>query len=300
MIESNQPYISIIIPTYRRPRHLAGCLHSLSCLDYPRDCFEVIVVDDGSHAPPAGVVADFHEHLDVMLLTQKHAGPATARNTGAAKAKGEVLAFTDDDCEPATDWLRLLAKRLAATPNCAVGGLVINKLSDNPFSTTSQMLIDYLYAYYNADPDRAHFLATNNLALPADLFHGVGGFDAKFSRAAGEDREFCERWINQGYRMIYAPEVLIFHAHSLTARTFIRQQFNYGVGAFLFHKKCSCQTNRLRKLQKPLSFYVNLLRYPFSIAQSQKRFTLAMLLLLSQLGTAAGYFRGRVERNQTI
>ncbi|MFC1578256.1 glycosyltransferase [Thermodesulfobacteriota bacterium] len=131
--ESNRPFISIIIPTYKRPERLAVCLKSLSRLDYPRERFEVIVVDDGSRKPPETVIAEFQGDFDVMLFTQIHAGPATARNTGAAQAKGEVLAFTDDDCEPAADWLQTLAQRFAATPNCAIGGRALNGLPDNPF-----------------------------------------------------------------------------------------------------------------------------------------------------------------------
>jgi len=69
----------------------------------------VIVVDDGSEMPLEAVVAAFHDQLDVTLLTEPHAGPATARNTGAVRAKGEFLAFTDDDCTPASDWLQTLA-----------------------------------------------------------------------------------------------------------------------------------------------------------------------------------------------
>ena len=61
MVNSNQSFFSIIIPTYRRPERLAVCLQALACLDYPRNRFEIIVVDDGSPTPPATMVADFSE-----------------------------------------------------------------------------------------------------------------------------------------------------------------------------------------------------------------------------------------------
>src|SRR5688572_17617375 len=113
-MEPRQPIFSIIIPTRNRSGHLAACLKSLARLDYPCDRFEVIVVDDGSETPVDGVVAAIRERIDVSLATQAHAGPATARNRGAAGAKGEFLAFTDDDCAPASDWLQRLAARFAA------------------------------------------------------------------------------------------------------------------------------------------------------------------------------------------
>jgi len=289
MAQSILPFFSIIIPTYRRPDRLADCLHSLAYLDYPRDHFEVIVVDDGSLTPPETVVADFFNQFDVMLLTQTHAGPAMARNTGAARARGEILAFTDDDCEPAVDWLRRLAKRFTATPDCAIGGRALNGLPDNPFSTASQMLIDYLYDYYNSVPHRARFFASNNLALPADLFRAIEGFDTNFPHAAGEDREFCDRWLHHGYGMVYAPEVVVRHSHFLKFQTFCKQHLNYGRAALYFHKLRAERGQGHIKVE-PLRFYLNLLRYPFIDLRTGRTKLLAMLLLLSQAVNTAGFF----------
>jgi glycosyltransferase involved in cell wall biosynthesis len=291
LVEAKQPFFSIVIPTYARPARLASCLQSLSLLDYPRDHFEVIVVDDGSEKPPETVIDDFCDRLDVVLLAQSHQGPATARNTGAARAKGQFLAFTDDDCEPAPEWLQALASRFAATPDCAVGGRTLNALHNNPCSTASQMLVDYLYDYYNRDPHKAVFFTSNNLALPADRFRTIGGFDTTFSYAAGEDREFCDRWLNRGYPMIYVPEALVRHSHFLGCRTFCKQHFNWGRGAFLFHQVRARRAQGHHKFE-PVRFYLNLLRYPFSQGQTKRPLLLALLLLVSQGTNAAGFFWG--------
>lgn len=288
MAESNLPYISIIIPTYRRPGRLADCLQSLTYLDYPRERFEVIVVDDGSRRPPEAVVAKFQDNFDLTLLTQTHAGPATARNTGAVQAKGEILAFTDDDCEPAVGWLQTLAKRFTAIPNCAIGGRVLNGFPDNPFSTVSQMLNDYLYNYYNSVPYRARFFASNNLALPADLFRTIGGFDTNFPYAAGEDRELCDRWLHHGYGMIYAPEVVVQHSHFLRFQTFCKQHFNYGRAAFHFHKVRAKREKKRTKVE-PFRFYLDLLRYFFIHLQAGRSKLISMLLLISQAANTAGF-----------
>ena len=293
--ESNRPFISIIIPTYERPERLAVCLKSLGRLDYPRERFEVIVVDDGSRQAPENVIAEFYGDFDVRLLTQIHAGPATARNTGAAQAKGEFLAFTDDDCEPAADWLQTLAQRFAETPNCAIGGRALNGLPGNPFSTASQMLIDYLYNYCNSNHRRARFLASNNLALPAERFRTIGGFDTNFPCAAGEDRELCDRWRHHGYGMIYAPEVVVQHSHFLRYQSFCKQHFNYGRAALYFHQVRARRGQRRIKLE-PLRFYLNLLRYPFLHLQPGQSILIAMLLLLSQVGNAAGICWGVLSR----
>jgi GT2 family glycosyltransferase/SAM-dependent methyltransferase/ribosomal protein S18 acetylase RimI-like enzyme len=250
------PFFSIIVPTYGRPDQLGACLNSLSSLEYPRDRFEVIVVDDGSPTPPADLVARFHNILNVKLLVHPHAGPGAARNMGAAHAHGEFLAFTDDDCMPDANWLRALAARFVTASECAIGGRTLNMLAHNPFSSASQAILNFVYAYYNTNPERASFFATNNLALPARQFHALNGFDTKF--LTSEDRDFCDRWVSQGFRMGFAPEAVVYHSHQLTLRSFLRQHFNYGRGAFRFH-----QARALRgsgSFEIDLSFYRKLLQ----------------------------------------
>ena len=284
-----QPFFSIIIPAYNRPELLATCLESLARLDYPHDRFEVVVVDDGSKTPLELVVAPFHNQLNLTLLKQSNAGPAKARNTGAALARGKFLVFTDDDCEPASDWLTTLASRFATAGDCMIGGRTFNALPNNLYSTASQLLIDYLYTYYNTDADGSNFFASNNLALPVDCFHALGGFDTTFPLAAGEDREFCDRWLHHDDKMIYAPEVQVYHAHILTLPTFWRQHFNYGRGAFCFHTHRFQRTNGCIKVE-PLSFYFHLLTYPFSQNLSQLRIFVTALFVVSQVANVAGFF----------
>jgi len=285
----DDPLFSIVIPTYERPQRLAECLAALTRLDYPRGRFEVIVVDDGSRVPPEDVVSSFGERFSVTLVRQSHAGPAAARNTGAARARGRVLAFTDDDCGPAADWLRTLEARFADTPNCAVGGPTINQLPDNPYARASQRLINYLYAYYNQSANHMAFFTSNNLAVPADQFRALEGFDPSFPLAAGEDRDFCGRWLHRGHELIYAPEVLVYHAHNLTCGSFLEQHFRYGRGAFYFHLK-RMGRDATRPRLEPLSFYLNMLRDPWSDTQGTRAVGLTLLLLLSQVANASGYF----------
>ncbi len=131
---------------------------------------------------------------------------------------------------PDSGWLKILSEYFDRFPDCAVGGKTVNILSDNPYSTASQMLIDYLYDYYNADPDQAKFLTSNNFSLPKEKFHAMNGFDTGFSLAAGEDRDFCKRWLNYGYKIIYAPQAVIYHAHRMTLRGFLRSILITGGG----------------------------------------------------------------------
>lgn len=284
-----QLFFSIIIPTYNRPERLLYCLKSIAQLDYPLERFEVIVVDDGSEMPIEPVIASFHQHLNLSLRSQVNSGPANARNAGTTVAKGKFLVFTDDDCMPAPEWLKALEARFTQRPNCLVGGRTLNALPDNLYSTASQVLIDYLYEYYNPNRNRSSFFASNNLALPAESFHALGGFNTTFPLAAGEDREFCDRWLQHGYQMIYAPEVQVYHAHKLTLHAFWRQHYNYGRGAFCFHQVRARRNMEQLKVE-PLSFYFNLLKYPFSQKMSQAAPAIVILFLLSQIANIAGFF----------
>lgn len=229
------PSFSIIIATYSRPTQLAACLESLSRLDYSRDRYEVIVVDDGGDPPAASVVARAPPTLRISQLRQANAGPAAARNLGAASATGNFLAFTDDDCLPQPDWLTAMARALTAYPGCMVGGATVNANVGNLCSATSQLIQDIVYRHYNVDPERARFLASNNLALAAAAFREIGGFDPGFRTA--EDRELCDRWLAGGRRLIYYPPARVAHVRHLTLWSFCRQHFGYGMGAGRFHRQ---------------------------------------------------------------
>jgi len=285
----NYPFFSIIIPTYNRPTQLGACLQAISRLDYPRDRFEVIIVDDESEESPESMVALFQDRLNVKLIRQSRAGVGIGRNTGAAQARGEFLVFTDDDCEPAPTWLQALAIRFRETPHCIVGGRTINALSENIYSTASQLLISYLYAYYNTNPNQARFLAGSNLAVPVDRFQALDGFDEIFFLMGAEEREFCDRWMDHGYQMIYAPKVIVYHSHTLTFRTFVRQHFNYGRGAFYFHQVRAKRGHQQIKVE-PGAFYLNLLRYPFTQKYRSKALLLSILLVISQVANITGFF----------
>ncbi|MEY4948463.1 MAG: hypothetical protein RL698_674 [Pseudomonadota bacterium] len=226
--------------------------------------------------------------LTLKLLRQENTGPAAARNRGASEARGEFLAFTDDDCAPTPNWLRALSTQIVASPDCAVGGQTRNALTHNLYSTASQLLISYLFSYYNAVPHAARFFPSSNLVFPIKQFRAVKGFDVTYVRAAAEDRELCDRWLNHGYQMIYAAEAVVYHAHSLTFWTFLRQHFHYGRGAFCFNQVRARRGQRRLKVEPP-AFYFNMLRYPFVSGHGMKAPLLTLLFVVTQVVTAVGF-----------
>ncbi len=281
----SQPLFSIIIPTHDRPHPLAACLFALSRLTFAKNRMEVIVVDDGGQFPLQPLIDRFRHHLPLIFVRQESAGPAAARNRGASRARGEFLAFTDDDCRPAPAWLTCLQHHLRENPHCVVGGKVVNALPDNAYAAFSQLLLDFLYAYQNRNLENVCFLASCNIALARRQFLASGGFDETYRRAGGEDREFCRRLRQKGYDMVYASKAVVFHAHDLSLTSFCRQQFNYGCGAFHFSK-----TLRQASRALPWGFYLNLCHNSYAQGRKSRRgFLFITLLFISQLSTAAGF-----------
>lgn len=101
---------SVIIPTRDRPSELAMCLKSFTALNYPAGAWELIVVNDGGARSFAAMTRDLKQALPLRLVNTDYAGPAAARNIGTNLARGDYLAFTDDDCYVAPDWLISFAK----------------------------------------------------------------------------------------------------------------------------------------------------------------------------------------------
>ena len=116
-----------------------------------------------------------------------------------------------------------------------------------------------------------------------------------FPYAAGEDREFCDRWLHHGYGVVYAPEVVVRHSHFLRFQTFCKQHFNYGRAALYFHK-VRAERGQKRIKVEPLRFYLDLLRYPFMHLQAGRSKLLAILLLISQALNTAGFCRDALSR----
>jgi len=288
--------ISVIVATRNRPRQIAACLRALSAQTYPRDRFDVIVVDDGGDLSLAPAMATFRAQLRLQLVEQTNGGPARARNTGAKHATGPLLAFVDDDCEPSPGWLAALQAHFQQCPDRALGGRTVNALPANAYSSASQLVVDYLYEHQAAAsvrngeraPAAAPFFASNNLAVPAALFDAVGGFDESFPLAAGEDREFCDRWQAYGYRLLVAPDAVVQHAHALSFKTFWRQQMNYGRGAYRLRKARSARGAAAMGFE-PLSFYGRLVTYPIRAPRHRSALLLAALILVSQVAIVLGY-----------
>ncbi len=230
------PSFSVICCTHNGARRVVPCLESLVAIDYPD--YEVLVIDDGSTDGTRGELERFaarNSHR-MAFVTQEHAGLSVARNRGAELAKGEILAFIDDDACADSRWLRFLA---VAYGNDA-GHVAIGGPNIFPAATS------WKEACVAAAPGRPHHVMLNetcaehipgvNLSVRKDAFFAVGGFDPCFRRA-GDDVDFCWRVIDAGCSIGFCPGAMVWHAPRRTFRAYLKQQRGYGhAEAMLFRK----------------------------------------------------------------
>ena len=276
---------SVVIPTFNRPLQLRECLNGLAMQDFPQTAFEVIVVDDGGAVRLDGLADLSRSRLSIVVLRQENSGPASARNLGARHAKGRFIAFIDDDCVPAGDWLRRLSENFGeGSDGLLCGGHVRNGLPENVYSAASQILLEVVYVWqHHADAPR--FFTTNNLAVSAQRFLKCGGLNPLFR--VSEDREFCDRWVHKGGRLKYVPEAVVFHKHDLSFRAFVRQHFSYGGGGYRFYwLRAQRGWGRLRV---DLRFYMRLLHVTVKGPYRRRLLTLGAVLM-SQFANVCGYF----------
>jgi glycosyltransferase involved in cell wall biosynthesis len=278
------PSCTVIVPTFDRPRALAACLDGLTDLDYPKDRLQVVVVDDGSQPPATTSSHGERPTLGIELVRQHHAGPAAARNRGAERATGELLAFIDDDCVPRSDWLRRLAERWRAGDEQGVGGQTMNALAGNLCSEAAQLVIDVGYRQNNHGAPERRWFTTNNLAVAADDFRALGGFDPSYLTA--EDRDFCSRWGESGRRLAWEPAAVVEHRNRLGLASFARLHFAYGRGAYRFHRD---RRRRGAPIRIEGGYYSRLAREPFRRERAGRAATLLALLVVWHLSNSAGY-----------
>lgn len=220
--------VTVVIPTHQRGRLLGRTLEALRRVDFPPGAVEVIVVDDGSDdANLALVEAAVAATPDARLLHQENAGPASARNVGYRSGTAELVAFIDDDCAPAPDWLRHLVAPFAEADDRlgAVGGRVLPQPPHNwvsRFCAATEYSSGLQPVFLNA--------ATANACFRRSVLDELGGFDEGFRHPGGDDPDLSNRARAAGYRLEFNPDAVVYHAELESVGEFIGHMFRRGLG----------------------------------------------------------------------
>lgn len=196
---------SVVVPTFNRPDLLDRCLQTLVSQEIEPWTFEIIVADDAASKATCRQVerwthaAREHGIAVSYVPTGGRSGPAAARNAGWSAARGEIIAFTDDDCIPRPGWL---AAGLSAFTGAiaAVDGRVVMPLPAEPTD----------YEKNASGLEQAAFVTANCFYRRAVL-EAVGGFDEQFRAAWREDSDLFFRVLDLGLPVGHAPDAVVIH-----------------------------------------------------------------------------------------
>lgn len=189
------PFFSVVVATYERHAlldELMAALEAQTCRD-----FEVIVIDQSAAPWPN---RNRHPQHDLLYVHTEAKGAVRSRNAGAALARGEVIAFTDDDCRPFSDWLENARARFADGEVVGVEGLIISDKRDDPSYR----------AVTNVDFEGIGFM-TANLLIRREAFMALDGFDLQFDHPHfREDTDLGWRALGLG-RIPFGHDVRVYH-----------------------------------------------------------------------------------------
>lgn len=251
-----RPRISVVVCTYNGSATIRDCLDGLRLLDYPN--YEVIVVDDGSTDATSAIASEY----DVKLIRTGNNGLSHARNLGLRAATGEIVAYTDDDARPDTNWLTYLAQAYHDDSYAAFGGpniapagdgIIAECVSNAPGGPVHVLLSDV----------EAEHIPGCNMSFRKSALEEVGGFDTQF-RTAGDDVDICWRLQERGFRLGFVPAAFVWHHSRNSVRTYWKQQTGYGKAEAMLERKWPEKYNGLGHLSWAGRVYANRLEQAFT------------------------------------
>lgn len=229
----NRMMVSILIPVKGDNRNLRECVEACLRLDYPD--FEVMILPDE--------MIDLPYSDRVRIIPTGPLGPAKKRDMALDRAKGEILAFLDDDAFPRPDWLKNAVKNFGDEDVAAVGGPAVTPDND----TWRQKASGQVYAsFLVSGPHNRRYIPKQrcetddypscNFLVRKDAFERIGGFNTKFW--PGEDTVFCLKLTKElKKKIIYDPDTIVYHHRRPLFRQHLMQIKSYALhrGYFVKH-----------------------------------------------------------------
>ncbi len=234
-----EPFISVVIPARNVEDTIDNCLSSLEELDYPRDRLEVLIVDglstDGTREIAGNHAARVVDNPGIRVVS--------ARNIGFEAARGELVAFSDADCVMDRSWLKNCNKYFDDEGVGGIGGPNLVPQSESAFGKAAGLLFDYAFSFGGGAPTRVYDRVIesrahgSNAIYRTDVLRRVMPVDEDMFE--GEDVVMNERIRRLGYRLLYVPDVVVYHYRRATPRKWWSQMYRYGLGKVLMKRKLS-------------------------------------------------------------
>jgi GT2 family glycosyltransferase len=234
----NAVNIAVVIPTLNRPAELTRCLESLfQGTVLPA---EVLIIDQGEYHVVEPLIQRFRSHYSVPIIhcSQSRKGLSAARNFASSQVRCPVIAFTDDDCMPASNWLEYIDQIMTAFPTVdGVTGSILPLEQDStglfPISTRTTQESKT----FQGRTLPWHVGSGGNFAIRRNWLLRVGGYDERLGVGspgqAAEDTDLFYRLLRAGAVIQYEPKAVIYHEQQDATR--LKQSFwtySYGIGAF--------------------------------------------------------------------
>ncbi len=298
--------VSVCVCTANRANELTFALESLARLRMPPGrAVEFIIVDNASTdaTPEVLNAAAAWFPFPLVVLQEPVRGSSSAHNCALRHARGEVIAWTDDDCVPAEDWIERILAHFDEDPalDLLTGRVELYDPTHYPITVNTSLepaILDEMRAY-------ANFVIGCNLAFRRSLIDRIGVYDPRFGAGAplraAEDSDFAFRALRQGCRISYAPDVLLYHNHKRVTDDQVmrlRRNYIYGDGALLTKHLLAGDRTAARWFYWRLRGIVGRILHPAPWLPTRKGHA---TLLLEFLGGALAYLRfamrGSEDRN---
>jgi glycosyltransferase involved in cell wall biosynthesis len=236
---------SVVICTYNRAAYLEKTLESVVKQRYPKERFEIVIVDNNSPDDTKAVSLSFqerHKNRIIRYLIETQQGISFGRNKGVSEAEGELIAFIDDDETIDPDYLNHLDRFFTDYPKASLcGGPVVPVWEASPPDWLSPYTMRLIAGAYDKGREIKmvrpnDYPGTGHATFKRDLFLRYGGFNTELGRKGnsligGEDKDFFLRLIQNGVKCYYFPLAVIYHhipAAKLTDEFFRR--ITYAIG----------------------------------------------------------------------
>jgi glycosyltransferase involved in cell wall biosynthesis len=219
-------HASVVVPVYNAEKTIGKCLKSLLNQKI-RKSYEIIVVDDGSTDNSEGEIKKAAGRAKtglVRLVRQANAGPSKARNAGAKSANGNIICFTDSDCEPDGNWLEEMTKPFDNPAVMGVQGAYRTRQREM-IARFAQAEIEERYERMER-AEKIDWIGSYSAAYRKEVFKD-GGFDESFPKASGEDPELSYRVSKQGKEIVFNRNAVVYHQHPAGLIDYLKKKYTH-------------------------------------------------------------------------